>query len=74
MKSRDLSQRALDLFRSKRRPVLVGELACELNLSLAEAGDVVAALAREDKIRAITAEERRRWDLHRDAAAYVLDR
>lgn len=47
-------------------------MACILGTGLAETSDLFMKMVTEGHIRPVNETERRRYDLHNDAAAFVL--
>lgn len=70
--TRDQKQIVLDFFRVTHRPVHVGEMACVLGMGLAETSDLFMKMVTDGTIRPVNETERCRYDLHDDAAAFVL--
>jgi transcription initiation factor IIE alpha subunit len=67
-----LFDQAIEFLKKTNKPTYMGEIACELNISLAEVREIVLKLVSDDIIRAVTQEEKKERLLVPESLMYVF--
>ena len=69
-----LFNQAIEFLKKTNKPTYMGEIACELNISLAEAREIVLKLVNDDVIRVVIQEEKKERLLVPESLMYVFVR